>query len=199
MITIKNLTDSLSGVSELSVIWFILLAIGLMSTFVPKTLISILCGTLYPPLLGCILIVLIATTAAVINFLIGRFIKPKIDASTVAGRSAISLRDAGFGLHLLVRLSPVPSMMISYLCGALRCRFRPYVTAAAVAAATQWVWVIAASTTIDAIDSVAIDTTSIGHGEQIKWAFAIVAILAAIASSIIVARAAASRIDRAED
>lgn len=206
----ENLARWLSTANEVSIVWFVLLAIALMATCVPKTMISILCGVLFSPAIGCGLIVLIATAASSVNYLAGRLFNPRFENRSLVGRTAAAVRGAGFGLHLLVRLSPVPSMIISTMCGTLRCRFVPYTAAAATAAATQWMWVIAASTTTSAIRHSRIDRgarspdgagwhdPSIVADGATAWVFAVIAIISAVASSTIIARAAAKKIESVE-
>ncbi|EMI45198.1 TVP38/TMEM64 family protein [Rhodopirellula sp. SWK7] len=50
-------------------------------------------------------------------------------------------REGGFGFHLAVRLTPVPTTIISYTMGAASARQTPYACAAIMASIPQWLWV----------------------------------------------------------
>ena len=86
-------------------------------------------------------------------------------------------QEAGFGTHLLIRLSPVPTMLVSYGCGAAGSRLWPYMVAAAVAVIPQSLWVIAGSTVADA----ALSPSAVSG--PAKW----ISVAIAVASAVIVA------------
>ena len=92
---------------------------------------------------------------------------------------------AGFGLHLLVRLSPVPTMVISYAMGACRARQLPYLFAAAVAVIPQILWVHSGTAATLASDS---STTTA------QWVSIALAITGGLLVAVIVPREALKRI-----
>ena len=165
--------------------WFFVAAVVAMSTMVPKTAISTLCGTLYSTPVGCLMITLVATTAATLNYGIGRFVYaiPSTPGTRWHG-VATTLRRGGWAMHFAVRLSPIPTMIISYLCGSLRCRVGPYLVAAVVASIPQWLWVAAAGAGVSAA----------AEGTWMRWTMALIAILAAVGVSAWIARSAATMV-----
>ena len=139
---------------------------------------------------------IIAVVAAALNYAIGRWwlfesINRKLNDAGQRNR-AMWVRavrdvasDAGFGFHFLIRLSPVPTTLISYAMGASGSRMRPFLLAAAVAVIPQTLWVhggTAATLIADHNDS------------ALRWTSVAIAVLAAIAISILVPRMAMARI-----
>ncbi len=223
---IAQLREWLGSLGTGAPIIFVLISILLMSTFVPKTAVSVTAGALFGTALGTGLMVIIAVTAAAMNYAIGRWwlhdsIRQSLSearevlpeepgalpnepadsledhdayreahpptssrkkwAWVIAGMAA----DAGFSLHLLIRLSPVPTMLISYSMGALNCRIRPYLWASAVAIIPQSAWVHAGSvaTTLHDPDASALRFISVA-----------LSVLVAILVSVIVPREAFKRL-----
>ncbi len=176
---------------------FIFIAIALMSVLLPKTAISVTAGVLFGTTTGSVLMVIIAVTAATTNYCIGRWwLKDSIDqrldtAATDQGKTRLlrTIRDmagdAGFFSHLLVRLAPIPTMVISYSMGAAGARVRPYLLAAAVAVIPQMLWVHSGSV-----------ATSIGTADSnvAQWTGVVVSVIMAILISILIPRAAMKRL-----
>jgi uncharacterized membrane protein YdjX (TVP38/TMEM64 family) len=152
----------LDSSGPLAPILFISIGILLMSAFVPKTVMSIMAGALFGTGLGSGLMLVVAVVAALVNYHIGRWWMKRPDpqmsdqqTADPAGPESQSLSkqdlvvqsisrmaaEAGFGAHLLVRLLPVPTTVISYGMGAAQARLRPYLIAAAVAVIPQTLWV----------------------------------------------------------
>ena len=176
---------SLDWAAEISPALFLVVAVIAMSTVVPKTAVSIVCGSLYSVPVGCAMITAIATTAAAINYSIGhRVYRIPHRPGTRWHAVAQTLRHADMAGHLLVRLSPVPTMVISYLCGSLCCRRRPYLVAAAAASVPQWLWVAAAGAGVAASR----------EGTTLRYVTAAVAVTAAIVAAVWIGRTAASRL-----
>jgi uncharacterized membrane protein YdjX (TVP38/TMEM64 family) len=182
---------------------FVLISIVLMSFLLPKTAVSLMAGALFGFALGSVLMVLIAVSAAALNYAIGRWWLHDSILETLRRKDQQSddlhptwihavrdlAADAGFGFHLLIRLSPVPTMVISYSMGAVGSRVRPYLLAAAVAIVPQSLWVYSGS---------AAATMSDPAASPLRWVSAIVSLLVAIWISIIVPREAMKRL-RASD
>jgi uncharacterized membrane protein YdjX (TVP38/TMEM64 family) len=157
---------------------FIVTGTLLMTMMMPKTMVSLAAGALFGTQDGCPIMLVTAVTAAALNYTIGKYwigaggyfysnrssldpqrdvgedrdasIEPPISWPRAAGQLA---QDAGFGIHLLVRLSPVPTTIISYSMGAAGARFVPYVAAAAVAVVPQLLYVHAAAMAVDSEQS----------------------------------------------
>ena len=70
--------------------------------------------------------------------------------------------DAGFAFHLMVRLTPLPTTLISYTMGANGSHLKPFIAAAAVAVAPQLFWVQSGSAAV----MLAEGSTSIVHWQR---------------------------------
>ncbi len=125
---------------------FVCIGICLISLFVPKSVLSFAAGALFGTLQGTTLMVAVATIAAVINYIVARWLlhdfvirwahrSEKVEAVRRIAKKG------GFKAHLLLRLTPVPTMLVSYGCGAFAARTTPFTLAAAVAVAGQVLWV----------------------------------------------------------
>ncbi|KAA5542751.1 VTT domain-containing protein [Roseiconus nitratireducens] len=183
-----GLSERLETTGDWAPFFFWLAGVAAMSLMMPKTMVSLTAGALFGTVLGCPLMLLTAVTAASLNYAIGRVylagnpdpptssaaMELLPDQSLLSWRQAISrlARDAGFGLHLLARLSPLPTTVISYSMGAARARFLPYLAAATVAVFPQFLYIHAASL-----------ATSPGGSDRYRWASSAVSLtLAAIVS-----------------
>ena len=175
---------------------FVLTGIPLMSTLLPKTALSLVAGALFGTLVGSGLMLMIAVAAAILNYAIGRWwlhdsILRRLEVQSRADnrswpRAVHRLAaDSGLGFHLLIRLSPIPTMLISYAMGAVGARRVPYLSAAALAVIPQMLW-IHGGTLIRAAGE---NTNS-----DLHWISGGLALLAAIAISVIVPRGAMRRI-----
>ena len=124
---------------------FVIIGVVLMSICVPKTMMSVLAGALFGTAWGSGLMVITAIIAAMSNYVIGRVfmgnaIQEREHREIV--RTIIKMAaESNFGEHLLIRLSPVPTMIVSYLMGACRARLAPYTWAVVVAMLPQILWV----------------------------------------------------------
>jgi uncharacterized membrane protein YdjX (TVP38/TMEM64 family) len=170
-----------------------------MSLLIPKTAISVTAGALFGTTLGSSLMVVIGVAAAALNYAIGQrwlgdLIRrrlrqpsghPCAEESTWTRVVVDLAAEAGFGLHLLIRLSPVPTMMISYAMGAVGARWLPYLAAAAVAIIPQILWVHGGATAITIQDP---------EASALRWLSGGLSILMAIAVAVIVPREAMRRL-----
>ncbi|WP_222435900.1 TVP38/TMEM64 family protein [Rubripirellula tenax] len=193
-----RLQSMLSEHSQAAPIGFVIISILLMSVMVPKTVVSVTAGALFGTSLGSGLMLVVAVVAAALNYSIGRWwladsIESRIrrQDQTPTGeilRTAQSMAgDAGFGFHLMIRLAPIPTMMISYLMGACGGRFAPFLAATAVAVIPQSLWVH--SGTI----ATAIDDPQAGG---LRWMGIALSVIGAIAISVAVPREAMKRLKR---
>ncbi|MFK8113434.1 MAG: TVP38/TMEM64 family protein [Rubripirellula sp.] len=178
---------------------FAVLGIAAMTVLIPKTLVSITAGALFGTGVGSALMLLVAIMAAALNYSIGRWwlhdsitrrlSRPQSEATTdsftwlqaVAGVAA----DAGFQFHLLIRLLPIPTTLISYTMGATGSKKRPFFLAAAVAVIPQMLWVHG-GTAASMIDE--------PSGSRLRWLSIFVSIFAAVAISLIVPKQAMKRV-----
>jgi uncharacterized membrane protein YdjX (TVP38/TMEM64 family) len=134
---------------------FVSISVVLMSVLLPKTAVSVTAGALFGTTLGSSLMMVIGVAAAALDYAIGHWwlgdmIRRRLrrpsrrdnpDQPTWSHAVVELTAEAGFGLHLLIRLSPVPTMVISYVMGAVGARWLPYLAAAAVAIIPQVLWV----------------------------------------------------------
>ncbi|MFG0290305.1 MAG: TVP38/TMEM64 family protein [Rhodopirellula sp. JB044] len=150
-------------------IGFMVLGTGLMCLFVPKTIISIAAGGLFGGLDGAWILTATALISALTNYHIGQWTLPANRARRGENQSSIPeqthdvdndspqgsdssrqrllnristmANQGGLGFHLAVRLTPVPTTIISYTMGAASARQVPYAVAAVLASIPQWLWV----------------------------------------------------------
>lgn len=176
---------------------FIFAGVALMSALVPKTLVSIAAGALFGTPLGVGLMLIVAVGAAALNYAIGRWwlyesIDRRLNRASRQQRGgwARALRDtareAGFGFHFLIRMTPLPTTLISYAMGSAGSRIGPFLAAAAVAVVPQSLWVHSGS---------AGALLSEPDASALQWASVVVSIAAAIAISVFVPRVALQRIE----
>ncbi|EMI17627.1 membrane protein containing SNARE domain protein [Rhodopirellula maiorica SM1] len=189
--------DWIQSHATLGMITFTLASIVMISTVTPKTAISISAGALYGTFLGTLLVAVIAGTAAWLNYWIGRHWigrhvlerrdpskRPHYDSSwkNAIGEMAA---DANVGGHLLVRLSPIPTMVIGYSMGAMRAKPKPYLAAAMLAVIPQAVWVHSGSSAI---------LLGTSRESGLAWISTLVSVGVAAMISILIPREAMKRI-----
>lgn len=150
---------------------FVFLGTILMCLFVPKTIISLAAGAVFGVLDGAWVLSGTALVSAMVNYHIGRFCltnrhiksvgqtlgtESLVDSSPGSARQRKRLlrlvgrtaRDAGLGFHLMVRLAPIPTTVISYAMGAASARQVPYAIAVVGASIPQWLWVYCGATAV---------------------------------------------------
>ena len=200
----SSIQHRIEQAGPLAPIAFVLTSILLMSVLLPKTAISLAAGALFGTLVGSGMMLIIAVTAAVLNYSIGRwwlhdFILQRLESASrdvPASQTKLlrTMRDlaseAGFGFHLLVRLAPIPTMLISYLMGAGGAKLRPFVAAAAVAVIPQTLWVHGGSAASLIHDP---------NASPAAWLSVGVSVSAAVVLSFIVPRVALQKMRRYEE
>ncbi len=171
---------------------FTLISILMISTVTPKTAISVSAGAMYGTLWGTLLILVIATTAAWINYWVGRRLlckrtseDPVNDHDSWHTALREMAADANIGVHLLVRLSPIPTMVIGYSMGAFQAKPKPYLAAAMLAVFPQAVWVHSGSSAI---------LLGTPYESNLAWLSTLVSIGVAATMSILGPREAMKRI-----
>ena len=157
-IRLDDVTQRLRGTGAWAPFLFGLVGVIAMSIMVPKTWISVAAGALLGTTVGCFTMLLAAMAAASLNYFIGLLWVHRTGGPTptetlivpgeeVSLRSTIILlaREAGFGIHLLIRLAPLPTCIVSYSMGAASARFLPYLIAAGAAVIPQCFYIHAAA------------------------------------------------------
>lgn len=174
---------------------FVLAGVLSMTVMVPKTIVSLSAGALFGTALGSLLMLIIAVSAAALNYSIARWwlydsISRKLCKTQHNG--AVWIRairelaaDAGFRFHFLVRLTPIPTTLISYMMGASGSTMRPFLLAAAVAVIPQMLWVHG-GTAMKMIDD--------PNVSGLRWLGVIVSVFAAITIGVIVPGEAMKRV-----
>ena len=195
---LQSLQAKLKDAGPWAPIAFVMVAILSMSAFVPKTIFSITAGALFGTLFGSGLMLISGVAAAALNYGIGRWwlfesINHRLNARTEEsqfGSWALVARemaaDAGFGFHLMMRLLPVPTTVVSYVMGACGGRFVPFLLAATAAIIPQMLWIHSGSA-IALID----DPDATG----LRWMGVALSAIAAIAITVLVPRRALQRIE----
>jgi uncharacterized membrane protein YdjX (TVP38/TMEM64 family) len=159
---------------------FIVMGTTMMSLFIPKTLISIAAGGLFAMPDGCWVLSATAVVSAIVNYHIGRWslsgARQQLNerqalSPSWLGRVSDTVQDGGVGLHLMIRLAPIPTTIISYSMGASGARQGPYILAALLATIPQWLWVYCGAMVTDSSQSTA------------KWTGVALSAVAAIALS----------------
>lgn len=176
----------LDSTGPLGPLGFIVSGVVMMSLFLPKTAVSVTAGVLFGTWVGGLLLIVTAVLAALLNFAIGRrFLRESLNRRLlrrpnrwlVAARDAAE--DAGFGFHLLARMTPLPTTIVSYSMGAFGARWRPFLAAAFVGALPQWLWVHSGSATTRAVSS--------GAGWA-QWTGAVISLAAAVGITVALPR-----------
>lgn len=194
-------TEWLDDFGAAAPVVFVVLGVVFMSVMVPKTIVSIAAGALFGTAMGTALMLVTAVTAAMVNYAIGRWWLGGVVSAWLQRDDAdqrqelirmggLVAKDAGWFVHLLFRLTPVPTMVISYLMGACQARVVPFVAAAAIAIGPQSLWVHS-GTAVRLVD----DTDASG----LHWVGVVFSIVAAIAIGVVVPRLAIRRLRSQRD
>ena len=186
--------QSLAQVEDWAAPLFVVLGVLALTLLIPKTVVSLTAGALFGTGFGCLLMVLIAVAAAAINYAIGRWwLHARIDHALKSrtqptwSRAVRDLAaDAGCGFHFLLRLTPLPTAVISYGMGASGSRFFPFLIGAAGSIIPQSLWVHGGT---------AVSAASDFSSDPRRWVGIVVSVLAAIAVGIIVPPLAMRRIE----
>ncbi len=183
-------------------VFFVAIATCLMSLCLPKTAVSLTAGAMFGVALGMALLMVVVTLAATSNYWIGyawfgRVSSGRVSSvrarprpqrepgSLVAAIMTVAAK-AGLGLHTLVRLSPVPTMVISYGMGAVQAQFAPYIVAAMLASIPQVLWVHSGAMA----SQVAASQLSASQADSMQWLGLVVSLGVAVIATIVIAREA---------
>ena len=173
---------------------FVLVGIACLTLLVPKTAVSVLAGAMFGTLLGSLLMLCVAVAAAALNYSIGRWwLREQMDRTIEASPTSSWLRvirdvaaESDFRFHLMLRLTPMPTAMISYAMGASGSRMRPFLLGAALAVIPQSLWVHGGT---------AVTALSEPDPSSIRWIGIAISLAAACATAIVVPRLALQRLE----
>jgi uncharacterized membrane protein YdjX (TVP38/TMEM64 family) len=165
--------------------------------FVPGTVVTLGAGLLFGLAWGTVLVSIASTTAAALAFLIARYVARE-RVQRLADRNqrfaAIdrAIGEEGWKVVALLRLSPlIPFSLSNYLYGLTPIRFGPYVL-------TSWIAMLPATflyVYVGAAGNAAV--TGRGPGGAWRTALWVVGLLATIAVTVFVTRAARRQLDKA--
>ena len=183
----SDLREELAGYGEWTPLLFVLCGVAAMTVWAPKTAVSISAGAIFGTPVGGFLMLFIAVAAAILNYSLARWwlheaICTKLDTDQ-QNSSRKRLRDirklateGGFLFHLMVRLSPIPTTLISYTMGASGSRLWPFLLAAAVAVLPQLLWVQSGESAAMVAD---------GSASTSHWVAVLTSVAAAVLTSIL--------------
>lgn len=182
------------GTGDWAPLAFVITGTILLTLLVPKTAVSLISGAIFGTVIGSLLMLGVAVSAAAVNYAIGRWwLQARIDRALLdsprthwfhAMRDVAA--DSGFRFHFLLRLTPLPTAVISYAMGASGSRFRPFLLGAAAAVLPQSLWVHG-GTAVAAIDE--------PGASPLRWLGVLVSMSAAVALSIVIPRLAMKRME----
>ncbi|MGB1708655.1 MAG: TVP38/TMEM64 family protein [Rubripirellula sp.] len=192
----SDLGDALDRQGEWTPFLFMLCGVAAMTVLIPKTAVSLSAGVLFGTVTGGVLMLFIAVTAAAINYCLARWwLHEAICTKLAREQQSLSYNrlnavrnlatDSGFLFHLMVRLTPIPTTLISYTMGASGSRIGPFLSAAAVAVLPQLLWVQSGASAAIIAD---------GSASTIHWVAVITSLSAAILSGILVPKMALQQI-----
>lgn len=199
--TADQLHRSLEGTGAYAPLLFVMTGVVLITGFVPKTAVSVAAGAIFGTAAGTSLMVIVAVAAAALNYALARWLACCLARDQWARWSAgrphwDALRsvtqNGGFRLHLLLRLAPIPTMVIGYACGAAGARFVPFLLAAGTAVAGQVLWIHSGAVASEVITSDAVA----GQAAMAQWASLIVAVGASVVLAICLKRYVARELAR---
>jgi uncharacterized membrane protein YdjX (TVP38/TMEM64 family) len=165
--------------------------------FVPGTVVTLGAGLLFGLAGGTVLVSIASTTAAALAFLIARYLARErvqrlADRNPRFGAIDRAIAEQGWKVVALLRLSPlIPFSLSNYLYGLTPIPFAPYVL-------TSWIAMLPATflyVYVGAAGNAAV--TGRGPGGAWRTALWVVGLLATIAVTVFVTRAARRQLDKA--
>lgn len=195
--TAEQLQSWLGATGAYAPLVFVASGVMLITGFVPKTIVSVAAGALFGTATGSLLMVIVAVGAAALNYWLARLLVRDHWAQWAAGRphwEAVRrvTEQGGFRLHLLLRFSPIPTMVIGYACGAAGARLVPFLLAAGAAVAGQVLWIYSGAMANQMIAQQAAS----GEAALAQWTSLIVAVGASVALAVVLRRYVARELAR---
>jgi uncharacterized membrane protein YdjX (TVP38/TMEM64 family) len=131
---IKMMETRIAGLGVWSPIVFIIIVIILTSMFVPDTLLAVAAGVLFGLFWGTFLIVIGAIITATINYLVARkLFRVRIEKILRRRPKFLAIHQLAeqdcLRLQLLLRLSPINPVLVSYILGAAGVRYLTFLLA----------------------------------------------------------------------
>lgn len=129
----------------------------------PPALLAIAAGVLFGPLLGVVVVLVALNASGTVAWALGRSLsnpaagssgpeEPGRSRGAGARRWAARIRANAFQTVLVMRLVMIPFDVVNYLCGYLRVRWTPFVTATALGVVPSTVAIVLAGASVDRLD-----------------------------------------------
>lgn len=124
----------------------------------PASLLTIVGGILFGPVLGALVVVIAANASAMVAYGIGRLLgrapgrSASKDDESVARRWTNRMREHSFETVLIMRLLFLPYDVVSYLAGILRLRWLPFLVATALGSLPGTVSFVLLGASLDGVD-----------------------------------------------
>lgn len=168
---------------------FVLAYIVAALLLVPGSALTLSAGTLFGVTTGTALVSVASTTAAALAFLIGRFLARDAVAARIAGNESFAALDRALGrdgwkIVALARLSPLfPYTLLNYAFGLTRVKFPHYMLA-------SWLAMLPGTMLYVYLGSLARAGARSGEKTPLEWAMYGVGLLATLAVTVFITRAA---------
>jgi uncharacterized membrane protein YdjX (TVP38/TMEM64 family) len=146
------------GTSSWGVFAYIFVYLARPIALFPASLLTIVGGILFGPVLGVLVVVVAANASAMVAYGIGRLLgrSPSRSASqddeSVARRWTNRMREHSFETVLIMRLLFLPFDVVSYLAGVLRLRWLPFLVATALGSLPGTVSFVLLGASLDGVD-----------------------------------------------
>ena len=156
------------GSSWWGVFAFLLVYLARPLVLFPASVLTVVGGILFGPVLGVVVVVVAANASAMVAYGVGRLLgRPPGerdvtgDDASVARRWASRMRDHSFETVLVMRLLFLPFDAVNYLAGMLRLRWLPFLLATALGSLPGTVSFVLLGASLDRVDEGigGIDTT----------------------------------------
>lgn len=126
----------------------------------PASVLTIVGGVLFGPVIGVIAVIIGANLSASIAFVIGRSLSAKIDDTitldddqqSFIGRWSQRMRANSFETVLLTRFLFLPYDLVNYAAGALRIKYVPFITATVIGSLPGTISFVLLGASLDRVD-----------------------------------------------
>lgn len=123
----------------------------------PASVLTLAGGVLFGPALGVLITVVAANTSAMVAYGVGRTLgsppTPEDGDGSLVRRWSGRLRERSFVTVMIMRLALLPYDLVNYLCGYLRIRPLPYLTATAIGSLPGTVAFVLAGASLQRVDT----------------------------------------------
>ena len=159
--TAQRFIDTVGG-SWWGIFAFVLVYLARPIVLFPASILTIVGGILFGPVLGVIVVVVAANASAMIAYGVGRLlghapgssddVTAADDTTSFARRWSDRMRDNSFETVLIMRLLFLPYDLVNYVSGILRLRWLPFLLATALGSLPGTVSFVLLGASIDRVD-----------------------------------------------